>query len=184
MLSELQLIKLPNFFHMFDVDHNGQINSADVEKIIDVCAQRKGWAKTDAGYTEFHNEIYGLWIAMITMADKNRDDLLNFEEFSKFFDTLMEDEETFLEVIYGLSDSLFGAFDSNSNGMLSAAEFEDFYLAVGLRLDTAAMIYAGLDMDADGDISIAELRELTSQFFLSEDWNSTGNVLFGPLERA
>ncbi len=184
MLSELQLIKLPNFFHMFDADHNGQINSADFEAIIEACAQRKGWAKTDAGYTEFHNGIYGLWLAMTTMADKNQDDQLTFEEFSEFFDNLMQDEETFIDVINGLSDSLFGAFDSNANGMLSADEFEDFYLTVGLRLDTAAMIYAGLDLDADGDISIAELRKLTTQFFLSEDHNATGNVLFGPLEVA
>lgn len=182
MLSELQLVKLPNFFHMFDADNNGQIEAADVEKIIDACAQRKGWAKTDAGYTEFHNEIYGLWIAMTTMADKNQDDQLSFEEFSEFFDNLMQEEDTFLDVINGLSDSLFGAFDSNSNGMLSAAEFEDFYLTVGLRIDTAAMVYAGLDLDADGDISIEELRKLTNQFFISQDRNAAGNVLFGPIE--
>lgn len=184
MLSELQLVKLPNFFHMFDADHNGLIEAADVEKIIDACAQRKGWAKTDAGYTEFHNEIFGLWLAMTTMADKNQDDKLNFEEFSEFFDTLMQDEATFLDIIHGLSDSLFGAFDSNSNGMLSAVEFEDFYATVGLNTETAALVYASLDLNTDGDISIAELRKLTSQFFLSQEQNITGNILFGPLKTA
>ncbi|MEM8857839.1 MAG: EF-hand domain-containing protein [Chloroflexota bacterium] len=181
MLTELQMVKLPNFFHMFDADNNGQIEAADVEKIIAACAQRKGWTRTDEAYTDFHNEIFGLWIAMTTMADKNQDDQLSFEEFSEFFDMLMQDEENFLDVIYGLSDSLFGAFDSNSNGMLSAAEFEDFYLAVGLRIDTAAQVYAALDYDADGDISIEELKELVNQFFTSQDKNAIGNILFGPL---
>ncbi|MEM8861265.1 MAG: EF-hand domain-containing protein, partial [Chloroflexota bacterium] len=76
---------------------------------------------------------------------------------------------------------VFGTFDSNNDGVLSAAEFEDFYVAMGLDVAFAQQIYGRLDLDANSSISLDELWTLVDQFLRSDDPDAPGNQFFGPV---
>lgn len=181
MLTELQLAKIPNLFHMFDGDNSGHMEERDIVHIINQCAENKGWSNTDPRYNEFYDTFYGLWIGMTTLADKNANDQIELSEFLDFFEMVMQDDENYNTIVSGISYGVFSMFDLDDDGTLTAAEYRTFYEKMGLDVDYAEKIYTYLDLDKDGTISVEELARLVDQFFRSQDKTEPGNHFFGPI---
>ena len=181
MLTELQKSKLPNMFNMFDANNNGYIEKGDFERIISECSKRKGWQTGDAPYQEFCGNFLGLWLGMMALADKDQNDHLTLDEFLNYFDNLIQNPDSYQRVAIGLNYGVFGTFDSDNDGVLSAAEYEDFYVAMGLDVNFARQVYGRLDLNGDSGITLDELSMLVDQFLKSDDPNAPGNVFFGPI---
>ena len=181
MLTDLQAKKLPNLFHMFDSNKNGYLEKGDFERIISECAKRQGWQAGDPAYGMFSSQFMGEWLSMIALADKDQDDKLSMEEFLNYYGSLNETPEKFKQISFGISHGVFSTFDSNNDGVLSADEYVDFYVAMGLDVDYAKQIYGRLDLNADSSISLDELAQLVDQFLRGDDPDAPGNSFFGPV---
>ncbi|MFK7800475.1 MAG: EF-hand domain-containing protein [Anaerolineae bacterium] len=181
MLSNFQLAKLPNLFHMFDSDKNGYLTKHDYLRIINGCAALRGWEESSQEYVNLYSTFYGQWTAITGMANKSDDGQVQLQEFLSFFDHLIHDEENYEMVINGVSLAIFGSFDLNDDGVLTADEYHSFYQVMGLDPALAPNTYKKLDLDSNGSISIRELSKLVDQFFSSQDPNAPGNELFGAI---
>lgn len=179
MLSDLQMAKIPNLFHMFNIDKNGYLTQYDVERIIQGCSAMRGWDKSSEEYSTFSSTFLGFWIAVTTMADKNKDDQIDLQEFLGFFDNIIQTPDQYNMVVNGLSHSIFGTFDLDSDGSLTSEEYVRFYEVMGLDINLAPDIYTKLDKESDGAITIEELAQLVDQFFRSQDASAPGNEFFG-----
>ncbi len=181
MLTEFQKVKLPNLFNMFDMDADGTINQRDIVRIVDACSVKRGWQNGEKEYKALYNHFISIWENLLEVADKNQDDHLTLEEFLKFYGHIIDNEELYTQMIQGLGTAVFSTFDTNSDGNLSLAEYQDFYRVIGLKTNFATTIYTHLDLDQNGFISITELLKLMDQFFKSQDHQSPGNFIFGPI---
>lgn len=181
MLSEFQKVKLPNLFNMFDMDEDGTINQRDIVRIVDACSIKRGWQNGEKEYRALYNHFIHIWESLLEAADKNQDDNLSLEEFLNFYGHIIENEELYTQMIQGLGTAVFSTFDTNSDGALSLAEYQELYLVMGLESGFATTIYSHLDLDQNGTIDISELLELMDQFFKSQDRQSPGNYIFGPI---
>lgn len=182
MLSDLQKSKIQNLFHMFDTDINGMIEKSDIVRIINTCSARFGWERGGLDYKEFETHFLSMWAGMVKRADKNQDQQVSLQEFLDFYSDLLDSPEEYQVVLGGLGGAIFGTFDVNFDGELTLGEYKEFYAAMGLSTGFATTIFARLDLNTNGRISIRELTILLDEFFSSQDPNAPGNFLFGPVQ--
>lgn len=77
---------------------------------------------------------------------------------------------------------IFSILDANHNGQISKSEYQQFCVAVGLNEKDAKTAFIHLDRNADGYISRDEYIQASQDFYVSEDVNAPGNLLYGSYE--
>jgi hypothetical protein len=78
-----------------------------------------------------------------------------------------------------ISHSIFGMLDQNGDGQVSINEYRKLCAVMQLGEGYADEIFAKLDLDANGTISMDELMQLSDQFFVGDDPDAPGNLFFG-----
>jgi Ca2+-binding EF-hand superfamily protein len=74
---------------------------------------------------------------------------------------------------------VFEAIDENSDGRIDAAEYRRLIETWNGRRTNTDAIFGKLDLDGDGFISHREFTELWTEFWVGDDPESPGTLVFG-----
>lgn len=76
---------------------------------------------------------------------------------------------------------LFKAVDYDHTGHLDLEQYKLFFRCLGLSDENAAISFAVIDKNGDGQVSMKEFVHLGRQYFLTEDETKISKMFWGPL---
>ena len=145
---------LKEVFEMFDADKSGYVDSQELMDILSLLGEE---------ITE--REALDLIITI----DEDGDRRMNFNEFCAFMSLHQHNHPT--QHVDEMVESLFGIFDKDGSGSVSAAEFRDTMLRVcqgKFEEEDLDMVIEDIDKDDDGEIDLKEFEEML-KFYLKQE---------------
>ncbi|MEQ9298601.1 MAG: hypothetical protein RIF33_08560 [Cyclobacteriaceae bacterium] len=184
MLTELQQKKQTHLFRLIDVDHNGFMEAADWVTIGQRLAEEQGIKKGQPAYDQIQQGIHAIWKDLSKFISSKHPDKATLEEWMKFIEekVINVDDATYDRYVNRVVDGIFSTLDLNKNGLIDAWEYILFLKCVGVKDGPAHDAFTLLDHNGDGVLDESELIKSVEQFLKSEDADSKGNSLFGPLD--
>lgn len=186
MIGDLQRRKADHYFSLLDEDESGAIDGEDFETHADRLAQVR--SLTDpAARAALHRRVLTWWEHLQTVADLDDNDQITHEEWIIYWEGLQASVERGGDARSRALNSLaeagrhtFDAMNTTDAGAVTEAEYRDWLLAWGVE-DHRSAAFQRLDRDDAGILSEDDLVQATREFYLSNDPDAPGNVLYGPL---
>jgi Ca2+-binding EF-hand superfamily protein len=176
-LSELRRQKLIRMFRLTDHDHSGGVERADFERFVRHYALDAGLMPGRPEHTRLAEHMAAQWERLRRAADRSGDGAVTLDEYLAYFG----DEANALEWIGDVGEMLMAMMDPDRDGRISLAEFIASRAPVGPSDGEAATVFARLDRDADGYLTMPELERALVEYFLADDPEAPGNELLGPI---
>ena len=165
-------------FNLFDTNRDGFLERSDIDRVIDRVAEVLGHQVGSPEYAMIQSEYSALWDTLIAL-DTDVDGRLSTEEWLRVFGDLADAAQNQKEVFEAVFSRMFALFDTNSDGKVSAVEFESWLVAHGATESNASTAFRKLDRSGDGEFSRWEVRKAIAEFVSSEEPDAPGNWLFG-----
>lgn len=143
-------------FKVFDVDGNGVVTIDDYRQRATRLLEAYGVdADSSQGGAIVEGEV-GVWTGVAAVADVDKDGQVSREEFTKWFEAKVTNDDGFDEIMTPVLQARFALADTDGNGVLNNDEFVRFNVALGSAPPKAAEAFALVDADGDGQISVDE----------------------------
>jgi len=184
MRSDIQKLKAYNLYQAFDVEKNGSLDKADLDKLARQITESQGHTPGSPLHTELQDKLTACWNQMVQSLDANKDARVSSDEFLKFADKIMRNPQgPEGQSIYSLSDVIFTMADQDGSGSVSQKEFVQCIRAYGVADAAAATAYRLIDGDKNGRISREEFQRFMRDVFQSSALNDAAALVFGPGSR-
>lgn len=181
MITEFQKKKMKHFFDIFDMDKDGFIEQADLERVVQKLAVVQSLEAGSPIYDNLYAKWMFIWNTLQKVSDTNRDNLVNPDEWIALIEMTLTSDEAYQQIMSSIGSSTFDALDTNNDGIIGVTEWISFFKAHEIDESVAKDVFARLDLNGDGNISKDEGLGLLHQFFYSNDPETPGNLFFGPL---
>lgn len=178
MLSELKKNKMKKAFLLFDANHDGFVESSDIDQIIQNIANAQSADVNSDEYAGIKSTYSSFWAVLATM-DSDGDGRVSQDEWLAAMENIVQSSSQFDEIIGQLRDVLFTLVDADGDGFISAREYSLWLTSYHETEDAAANAFSKLDSDGDGRISKDEMNQIVNDFFNSDDPSAPGNWLIG-----
>jgi Ca2+-binding EF-hand superfamily protein len=180
MVSELRRKKLTKSFNSLDHDGSGVISQEDLAQSAEATAQVRGYKSGSPEYQSLYEKmVTSPWQDLVKM-DADGDGKVTLDEYIAYFDKPASDP-TVNRFITNGGEALFNAGDSDSDGEISLENFKKMNLAWQPDEAQAEQTFGKLDTNGDGAISKEEFLGHVKDFFFSDDPESPGNLILGPV---
>jgi hypothetical protein len=187
MTGPLQRQKAAYYFSLIDEDDNKYIEARDFELRAERLAEAHGVTDPERR-ADLRRRVMSWWAHLCTVADIDDDGRVTREEWQTYWEALqagVEDGgEAHEQVLNGLERAARATFRSmNADGgdHITRAEYADWLTAWGVgEIDPA---FDALDRDNTGGLDEHDIVQAVREFYLSNDPDAPGNMLYGPLPR-
>jgi juvenile hormone diol kinase len=180
MLSEYRKNKFTHIFKILDFDHNGFIQGSDFSDLgenisIFSCAEMDSIKEQlifSRGKTIWQQLAYYF---------KNEFISCNLEQWLEYMAWISSHQcpLSFNKITHQMVHDIYTIYDLNKDGLLSKQEFMCFFVSLRVEIKQANECFEMLDLNGDKMLSRIELFTAIKEFFLSDDPDSPGNLLFG-----
>lgn len=177
MLTELQVKKLTRYFQVYDIDDDGRIERSDFERIVENVTLLHGDGPEASGLRAAY---MARWDQLRASADMDGDRGIDLDEWLAYWQIALEEEGRGIAEAEAITDRLFSVFDLDEDDRIGPGEFADFYGIFGLSVELSRDVFDALDTDGDGVLTRDELTSRSRDFYLGDDVEAPGNLLFGP----
>jgi Ca2+-binding EF-hand superfamily protein len=182
MLADLHERKAAYYFDLIDEDGNGLIEVSDFALRAQRLAEAQ--ALTDEEEREgLREQVLAWWEHICTVADFDGDARVSLPEWKAYWRSIQRGVEQgeigTLETLERAARGTFRAIDRGGTGRITEAEYADWLAAWGA--DGSAEAFGQLDRGAKEFLTEADLIVAVQEFYLSDDPDAPGNVLYGPL---
>ncbi len=183
MLGNLQRRKAAHYFDLIDEDSNGLIEPADFQRRADRLAEAFG-VTDEAERDRLRRRLSLWWEHLATLADANDDGRITREEWEMYWERFkvavsMGSNRKSIGKLVRVARHTFRAIDRSGSGRITEEEFSSWLEA--WDIDQHEMVFRRLDRDDKGYLVEEDLTEATKEFYLSNDPDAPGNVLYGEL---
>ena len=186
MLGHVQRQKSHHYFDLIDRDEDGFINSEDFEIQADRLADERDLSDEDR--EALQEQMLNWWNQLSATADVNEDDRVSREEWENFWDAIIAtveegneaEEERMLDSLEQSAKVTFRTIDTTGSGEITEEEYSEWLSA--WNADGSEEAFAELDRNGDGTLSEEDIVEATKEFYLSDDADAPGNMLYGTLQ--
>lgn len=182
MLSDLRKKKLTRYFQVYDVDDDGRIARPDFERVAENVRALYETDERSSAHRLIREGFLRGWEALRASADADDNGGVDLGEWLSYWEGVLLDDERYQNEVASVTERLFRVFDTDEDGVLGADEFCNFYGIYGLKSAEARLVFLELDLDGDGAVTRQELMDMAHEFYRSDDPDSPGNRLFGPLD--
>lgn len=180
MLTELQTKKWSKLFAAYDTNHDGVISQSDFEQVFRNLAILKHLDRDPILYRQGLIEYIEDWEYLYRDLDKNPDSEVTLQEWLEYADRQLSNAPI-EQVTARFSNKLFSILDINENGAVGVNEYKMILAGWQVPEMVAEETFARLDLNADQELSRDEFVTLMAQFLGSDDPESPGNWLLGPI---
>jgi juvenile hormone diol kinase len=180
MISELRRKKLTKVFNTLDHDGKSVITKEDLELSAQSTAQVRGYEAGSPEYQSIYDKSVTKQWNDLTKMDGDGDGKVTLDEFIAYYDKPANDP-TLSELITSGGEVLFDVGDSDGDGEISLENFKKMNLAWQSDEAQAAVTFAKLDTSGNGSINKEEFLAHVKDFFFSDDPESPGNLILGPV---
>jgi Ca2+-binding EF-hand superfamily protein len=180
MLTDFQKRKIANLFTVHDLNHDGALERSDYVEYVQRLAAESGAGPGSSKYEELMARFLGFWEMLRHTADRNHDGRVTMREWFALFDQLLSTPDS-AQQMQPIGEAVFSMLDRNGDGNVTLAEYKWLYTSGGLDPKLAADSFRRLDTDHDGKMTLQELTARLFEFFTSNDPDSPGTWLFGPV---
>ena len=184
MLGTLQRRKASHYFDLIDEDDNGLIQAEDFELRAERMADARN-VTGEAARATLQDRVMTWWDHLCAIADFDDDDRVTREEWQTYWESVQvgvdqggDGENKTLQSLERAARGTFHAINTG-DGPITAAEYGEWLAAWGADASEAA--FDRLDRDDTGDLTQTNLVEAVEEFYLSNDPDAPGNVLYGEL---
>jgi Ca2+-binding EF-hand superfamily protein len=183
MLGDLQRRKAAHYFELIDVDGNGLIESDDFQRRADRLAEALH-VTSEEERERLRRRVLLWWEHLSTLADANDDGRITREEWRLYWERFkiavsMGSNRRSIEKLKRVARHTFRAIDRSDSGRVTEEEFSNWLQA--WDIGQHRRVFRRLDRDDKGYLTEEDLTEATKEFYLSNDPDAPGNVLYGEL---
>jgi Ca2+-binding EF-hand superfamily protein len=185
MLGDLQRRKASHYFSLIDEDGNGLVEANDFERRADRMADARDVSDPDAR-AALRKRVMNWWEHLCALADLDDDDRVTREEWQTYWEALDAsvdtDENASNETLQSLERAARGTFQAMKTSdadHVTEDEYTAWLAAWGIEAQASA--FDRLDRDGTGVLSEDDLVKAVKEFYLSNDPDAPGNVLYGEL---
>jgi len=180
-LGDLQQQKAAHYFDLIDADDNGVIEPADFQRRADRLAESLRITNEEER-DRLRRRVLLWWEHLSSLADTNDDDRITWEEWRMYWERFkiavsMGDHQRSLQKLERVARHTFRAIDRTGSGKITQEEFANWLTA--WDIDQHDTIFRRLDRDDKGHLTEDDLVTATKEFYLSNDSDAPGNVLYG-----
>ncbi len=187
MLGDLQELKASHYFDLIDEDDNGLVDARDFELRADRMAEARNVHDPEAR-AELRDRVMTWWEHLCALADIDDDDRVTREEWETYWEALQasvnqaeaENSRT-LQSLERAARGTFQAMNTTDTPHVTEEEYAEWLQAWGMPESKAA--FDQLDRDGTGVLTEQDLVQAVKEFYLSNDPQAPGNVLYGELPR-
>jgi Ca2+-binding EF-hand superfamily protein len=186
MLDPLKRQKSHHYFDLIDHDEDGYIEAQDFEIQADRLADERDLS--DADREALREQMQGWWRQLCATADVNDDNRISRSEWEDFWTAIQaaveegSEAETaqMIESLERSAQVTFRTIDASNSGEITESEYGEWLTAWGA--EGPAEAFEALDRDDSGTLSEADLVEATTEFYLSDDPEAPGTLLYGTMQ--
>ncbi len=183
MLSDTQEQKAEHYFALIDEDNNGIIEVADFALRAQRLAEARAVADED-DREALRRRVLAWWDHISTIADLDGDARVTLSEWTVYWRSVVRGvdrgDET-LESLHRAARGTVQAIDQSGTGRIMPDEYADWLSAWGANGHREA--FADLDRGGKGFLTEADVIVAVQEFYLSDDPDAPGTVLYGPLRK-
>ena len=185
MLGDLQELKASHYFALIDEDDNGLVDARDFEIRAERLAEARNVTDFDA-QAELRDRVMAWWEHLCAVADLDDDDRVTREEWETYWESLQAsvrqaEGETgrTIQSLERAARGTFQAMNMTDTAHVTEEEYAAWLEAWGVPESKAA--FDRLDRDDTGVLTEQDLVMAVKEFYLSNDPQAPGNVLYGEL---
>jgi hypothetical protein len=182
MTGQLQREKAAYYFSIIDEDDNKYIEADDFEMRAERLADARGVTDPDAK-AEIHDQVMNWWHHLCSVADVDNDERVTQREWQRYWQGLQaaveDSNEAVLNELERAARATFRSIKVDDGDEVTQAEYAEWLAAWGV--DDAEAPFNRLDRDNTGGLTEADLVQAVREFYLSNDPDAPGNVLYGEL---
>jgi Ca2+-binding EF-hand superfamily protein len=185
MIGDLQRRKASHYFALIDEDDNGLVEAADFELRAERLADTRDITDPDAK-AALRKRVMSWWEHLCALADTDDDDRVTREEWQTYWEALQasvdeggDTKERTLQSLERAARGTFQAMNTTEEASVTEAEYLDWLKAWNVEADRAD--FDRLDRDNTGGLTETDLVQAVQEFYLSNDPDAPGNVLYGEL---
>jgi len=183
MLPDILQKKLSRHFHFRDLDKDGYVERSDWEKCAQNLAAIRGWETGSPEYGNVMARHVAMWLAFWQPADLNQDGKVSLPEYLHLAETQRKMGFNYeMEQVRKLFAAVFDTIDLDHDGEISLAEYKLFFQAWGLEEALAVDAFSSLDLNADARLSREAFLQYGINFYINDEPDVAGNLIFGPYE--
>jgi Ca2+-binding EF-hand superfamily protein len=181
MLSDIQERKATHYFGLIDEDGNGLIEASDFA----LRAQRLAAARTltEPGAEEaLRQRVVAWWDHIESIADLDGDARVTISEWMAYWAAVqrgVDRGDDTLASLHRAARETLRALDRTGSGRATPEEYADWLSAWGA--DGHREAFAALDRGGKGFLTEADVIVAVQEFYLSDDPEAPGTLLYGPL---
>jgi len=183
VLGDLQRRKAAHYFDLIDADGNDLIEAADFQRRADRLAETLE-VTGEEERTRLRRRVMLWWEHLSTLADANDDGRITRHEWEMYWERFkiavsMGSNRRSIEKLERVARHTFRAIDRSGSGKVTQEEFSNWLAAWDIGQHET--VFRELDREDTGSLTEEDLVEATKEFYLSNDPNAPGNVLYGAL---
>ncbi len=186
MLGHFQRQKSHHYFDLLDRDEDGHIDGEDFE----IQAERLADERDLSGEAReaLRERMLGWWTQLQATVDVNEDEQISRSEWEQFWDAIRasveegtdEEKAQMLESLEQSAEATFRTIDASGSGQITEDEYADWLTAWGAEGSEEA--FEQLDRAGNGYLTEEDFAEATKEFYLSNDPDAPGTLLYGTLQ--
>jgi Ca2+-binding EF-hand superfamily protein len=181
MLSDLHARKAEHYFTLIDEDGNGLIEASDFA----LRAQRLASTQeviADGAREALREQVVSWWKHICTIADIDGDARVTLPEWKTYWHSVIrgvEQGDGTLDSLHRAARGTLRALDRTGSGRVTLDEYAAWLDAWGANGAEAS--FGELDRGTKGFLTEEDVVVAVQEFYLSDDPDAPGNVLYGPL---
>ncbi|XP_013783521.1 sarcoplasmic calcium-binding proteins I, III, and IV-like [Limulus polyphemus] len=191
-MSTLRHKHLYMFHKFWDVNGDGVLTWEDFRLLAEKYAkiQRRGKLEKDV-FERWQSILEKWWNELTSYADYNKDTIVEFDEWLRFFDELgkatkcFKDLPDFLQLYLHL---FFLVMDSNKDGLFCVKDYKKYLTNQNMDVNRAQECFQFMLNDEDrsnGNAMTSDrFKDLVYEYWVSSDANSQGKYICGPFDSA
>lgn len=182
MLSEIMKKKLVHHFNFQDHDKDAFVEQSDWEGCARNLAEKRGWKPDSKEYMDIVEKHVQVWNTFWKPADQDEDGKVSLEEYLQLADQQRKKGGFSLSLISELFGIIFDAIDLDNDRNIMLEDYKSYFKAWGVNESLAEPAFSSLDFNGDGLVSRMIFVQCAANFFISDEKNELGNLLFGSYE--
>jgi Ca2+-binding EF-hand superfamily protein len=181
MAGSVHRAKFDRLFEIFDVTGDGYVSQEDFDGAVHRVVSAEHGSPNGSRTQAVRDAAGRFWEGLREHAEADQSGRISREAFRAALDAAFLQGNRFDELLRPAAEAWFDLYDADGDGRISRREYELLQLATGRPAADVDTGFRAIDVNGDGYLTREEFSTILHEYFHSDEINTPGNWLFGPL---